>query len=694
MRSAFLLACCVLCLIVAPVGAQSIAGEWEGAIEIPGSPLAIEVSLSTAEGAWAGTINIPAQNLRDFALSGVEVEADSVHFVMEGVPGRPTFRGAHDADADHVTGTFSQGNAAFPFTLARAAAAQAEEATRDAERLADLDTLVATAMEAWKVPGLALAVVRKDTVLRIGGYGFREVESEAPVTPQTLFAIGSSTKAFTAAVLGTFVDEGLLDWEDPVREHLSSFALYDPVATAEMTAVDLLTHRSGLPRHDLAWYGTEASRADLLEGLQYLEPSAPFRSRWQYQNLMYMTAGVLAGHLDGSTWEDAVQTRLFAPLGMTEANFSIETMRSAEDRARPYAGGTDRIEPMDDYRNIDAIGPAGSINAHITDMAKWAQFQLSDGTVGGAEVLASGTLETLHRPQMVLGEASGEAFTYQMYALGWFVQPFHGHKMLHHGGNIDGFSAMVGFLPDDDLAVVVLTNKNGSGAPTALMRTIFDRYLDGGVNWVDQMKPSTEEEEETDREEDVDEADVRVAGTTPAHPLTAYAGRYAHPAYGAVAIEVERDSLVLNHPAFEAATLEHVHYEVFALNTGALAGRRIQFQTDLDGQIEAMTAQLEVGVEPIVFEREAEAEWQDPAYLEAFVGRYAFNEVLITVERQGEALRMTVPGQPIYTLEPVADHLFGLADLSGYRVRFLEEEGAVVRAQFIQPNGTFMATRQ
>jgi CubicO group peptidase (beta-lactamase class C family) len=679
----------VIALFAAAAAAQTgPAGDWSGAISIPGSPLRVEVTL-VDNADWSGTISIPAQSLRDFALADVEVDPPTVGFRMPGIPGDPTFSGTISDDGSRIEGTFTQGGQTLPFRLDRADAAREEAAERARLALEGLPEFVRVAMDSLSVPGAAVAIVRGEDVLFMEGFGYRNVAERQPVTTNTLFAIGSSTKALTAATLGTLVDEGLLAWDAPVVDYLPAFRLADPFASGEMNAVDLLTHRSGLPRHDLLWYASGLDRRELFNRLRHLPPTESFRTRWQYQNLMYLAAGVLTEELTGQTWEEAVRQRLLEPLGMTAANFSVVESQRQPDHALPYAGGRDSVT-VGSFRTIDPIGPAGSINASIADMARWAAFQLGDGTVDGREVLSASTLSFLHAPQIIVSGQRPQAETpYLMYALGWFVEPLRGRRMLQHGGNIDGFSALVGFLPDDDLAVVVLTNKNGSALPRAAMMTAFDRLLE--LDSPDRLAEVLSAAAPPGQQ---NRAPERVEGTSPAHPLAAYAGTYEHPGYGPFTITAEDDRLRAAYFTIEGL-LEHVHFDTFELNLQDRDARfRLTFSTDAHGRVHRLAVPIEMTADPILFDRQPDDELRQPAYLAAFEGVYRGAGLTFTVSRRGpETLMLAVSGQGSWPLVPTRADAFDLDGLSGFSVRFEREGEDVVRLIVIQPNLTFAAER-
>ena len=376
-------------------------GRWQGAIELPGQKLEVIVRIAAGEGgAWSGEIDIPAQGARNLPLTAFDVTArGAVRFSIAGIPGEPTFRGtlASDGGSETLAGEFTQAGQKYPFRLARAA----DAAVSSANALEGFDDFVDGARKTWNVPGLAVAIVQDGEVVLAKGYGVRDVAGNLPVTPDTLFAIGSSTKAFTVMSLAVLVDDGKLDWDTPVQAYLPRFALQDECASAGMTPRDLVTHRSGLPRHDLVWYNAPLTRAELFERLRYLEPNAGFRSKWQYQNLMFLTAGYLAGEVSGRSWEDLVRARIFDPLGMTSSNFSVLESRKTADFAKPYTRKEKKTSEIP-FRNIDVVGPAGSINSNLNDMARWLKLQLSDGSLGGRRVVGAANLEQMHEPQMVM----------------------------------------------------------------------------------------------------------------------------------------------------------------------------------------------------------------------------------------------------------------------------------------------------
>ena len=365
----------------------------------------------------------------------------------------------------------------------RQAAAQPRTHGRDAP-IAALDAYVAGAVRDWRVPGLAIAVVHGDTIVLAKGYGVRHVGRPEPVDAHTLFAIGSTTKAMTATLMAMLVDSGRVGWNDPVINHLPEFRVQDPYVTREMTIRDLLTHRGGLPETDFLWEDTARTFTDILRRLQYVVPAYSIRSAFVYQNVMYATAGHIEGALTGTTWDDLVRRRLFGPLGMTDTKTSTHELDLAGDVASPHARVHDTLSAIP-WRNLDDIGPAGSVNSSVTDMAHWLRFVLDSDRIGGNRLVSPASFHEMFTPQVVVPLDFYPAWKdvgqhVVTYGFGWFLFEYRGHRVAMHTGSIDGMSAIVGLLPDDRVGVVVLVNEDHAELRHALLmrtlRHVFGRH--------------------------------------------------------------------------------------------------------------------------------------------------------------------------------------------------------------------------
>lgn len=546
----------------------------------------------------------------------------------------------------------------------------------------------------FEVQGVAVAVVQGDDELLNAGFGFADVENERAMSADTVLAIGSSTKAFTVTALGTLVDEGLLDWDKPVREYLPGFRMHDPAATEHLTVRDMMSHRSGLPRHDFLWYGNQdLTRADVVEKLRHLEPSKTFREVWQYNNLMYITAGHLIEVLSGETWEQRVQRCIFDKLGMANSTFTFEAARASGQLATPYAKIDEKVIAIP-HRDLDLAGPAGSINATVGDLARWCEVNVNGGTRAGVEIVSEPTIKQIHAPTMVMPE--GPQFfdeTYSGgYAMGWFLENYRGTKVVHHGGNIDGFTALVTFAPKEKIGVAVLANMNATQLPTVLAYRAFDELLgldplpwgERYHNLMETMLGGAKEAKEIRKS--------KAATAPPSHPLADYVGEYTHPGYPPITISLSSDGKELV-PYYNGLDLTsgHVHYDVWEFTyTTFEADFQVSFLTSTDGEIEALRIKLEAALPPIEFKRQADKSLADPAKLAAFEGSYALGPITVKVELKGSDLQASVAGQPPGKLVPHKERVFKVeGGAEGMSIEFeVDDAGKAARA-IIQPAGVF-----
>lgn len=695
-------------------GAATLEGQWSGSIVFPNFELSVRVALAREGEGWAGHIDIPMQSAHDLPLEGVRVVADSLWFELPSQLGRAYFTGQLEGP-DAIGGTFRQAGLERPFELLRVsstaevaapgteaapAGVRPRVATEDAnDPLHAFDALVDSIRIAYRVPGCAVVVVRGQEVALDAGFGQRDVESDLPVTPNTLFAIGSATKSFTALLLGTFVERGLLSWSEPIIDYLPDFRMYDDVATQRLTTRDLVSHRTGLPRHDLVWYASQRSRGELYDCLRYLVPNHDIRESFQYTNLMFVVAGVLAERLGEASWETLVRDRIFTPAGMSRANFSVVETQADPDHSHPYALADGEVVEVP-FRDLSAIGPAGSINACAADMARWLRLLIQGGQLDGHVVVSPAGLEDLFVPRTVVSQAALDPDEpIAAYASGWFVQPYRGTHRVHHGGNIDGFTSLVTLLPHDEIGIVVLANREASPLPEVVTRIAMDRLLDlEPRDWAGEGLASLAATMTIVEAAEQAPDPTRTKDTRPSHRLDEYAGTYEHPGYGVMDVVRDDDRLRLDFHTM-VADLEHWHYDVFRASSGekALDGMLFAFMTNPEGDVASVSAPMETQVDPIVFTRVPDSPLDDPALLDAMVGEYVLGAQVVTVGRRGErTLTLNVPGQPLYVLEPYRDLEFRLEGISGYKVRFGREgtAGPITRLVFVQPNGVFTAMKR
>lgn len=584
---------------------------------------------------------------------------------------------------------------------AASAPPSAVSAATPAAKLQGLDDLAADAMKQWKVPGVAIAVVQDGKVIYAKGYGYRDLEQKLPVTTATLFPIGSISKSFTALTFAILKSEGKVDWDKPVRTYLPEFQMYDPVASEQATPRDLFSHRTGLPRHDLVWYSSDFTREDLVSRLRYLKPNKGFRSAYQYNNLTVMTMGYLEGKLTGLGWEGCIRQKIFAPLGMSHSDLSVTEIEKTDDHALPYELKKDVVTKVP-YHNIDAIGPAGSINSSVDDMSHYLIFQLGDGKYEAKQIVAEGDLREMHSPQTAIPDPppafSMPGLGHFSYGLAWVATAYRGHNLVWHNGGIDGFYALLSMLPDDHMGVVILTNLPNGQTPEVLAYNVYDRLLGlDPMPWFDRFKDLEAKGKKQEDEAKQIKPTGRKTGTHPSHNLADYAGEYQNDGYGLIKVALKGDALELSLNKLGPYPLEHYHFDIFQVpedNDSFAAGEKFQFEMNKKGDIDRIAAPLAPALgEDIVFIRAPEKISND--VLQKLVGDYLLNDQTVTFAVAGDVLRLTLPGQPVYELVPRKELSFDIKGMPGFSVEFhMDAAGKVTEAVFNQPNGVFHAKRK
>ncbi|MCB9638426.1 MAG: serine hydrolase [Myxococcales bacterium] len=464
------------------------------------------------------------------------------------------------------------------------------------------------------LPGISIAVVDAKHIFFTGGVGYSSLEKKQPVTAKTIFAIGSTSKAFTATALAMLVDQKKLSWKKPIRTYMPDFQLHDAYVTQKLNTLDLLSHRSGLPRHDLVWYGSSLNRKQLYQRLRYLKANKSFREGYQYQNLMYMTAGLLIERLSGMTWEKFVQKYIFAPLGMKDSGVSKKDYFASPHRSVPYNyHAKTKKHKATPFRDIDAIGPAGSIVSNAQDMARWVQLQLNYSLHRKPPLVSRSGFWMMHTPHSIIPVSPYLArfteISYLSYGLAWIVARYRGDRMIFHTGGIDGYTAIVSFLPQRNLGLVLLTNQGGYGRIMPLLWESYDILLRRKPTpWLKRFRGLDKYIKHMHKQKQSQLAKQRVKNAPSTHPLKAFAGTYKHPAYGKLRIEYKNKALYAHyHSSKKPFPLRHYHYNVFHLvnveTQESIATLPVVFQLNLRGQIHGLKIPLEPSLPPLKFRR-------------------------------------------------------------------------------------------
>lgn len=448
----------------------------------------------------------------------------------------------------------------------------------------------------WNVPGLAVAVVEKDKVLYRSGFGYRDIENKLPVDTDTIFGIGSSSKPFAATWLAMLVEEGILDWDKPIKEYLPNFRMHDALVTEKITFRDIICHRTGMPNHQLLLVNPSLSGREQVDRLNYLETNEDFRKTWQYSNIMYAMIGYLVESITNITWEEWTQKRLLTPLGMRNTYLTLEEAQQTENYALPYAALDGQNFPLP--FSTDIAGTAGAMLSSVEDLAKWISFQLNQGIVEGNRLISQESLAETHFPNMISGPGKFPEIPFSTYGLGWFIDIFRGHRMIHHSGSIDGFYAHMSFMPDDNIGIVAVVNRESTLLPDCIAYHIYDEWLgEGHVDWNERFKKKQQELENMMME--ASELEPSTEKPEPASlSLEDYTGVYEHPAYEKIEITQNGDDLNMIFRTFSWG-LTHAHKDVFLSE----AGLPVTFSVNPDGSVRSLQIPLEPTVQEIVFLR-------------------------------------------------------------------------------------------
>ncbi len=438
-----------------------------------------------------------------------------------------------------------------------------------------LDDHVSRVMKAFDVPGIGLAVVKDGRVLLAKGYGVRRIGTAEPVDENTLFGIASNTKAFTATALAMLVEEKKINWDSPVIDYLPSFQMYDPYVTREITVSDLLTHRSGLGlgAGDLLWWpATTIERKEIVRRLRFIKPAASFRSRYAYNNLLYIAAVEVIEAVSGTSWEEFIETRILKAVGMNQSKVRCSDSVRGGNIATPHAPVGEKVVPVMPF-DADNANPAAGIHAGAADMAKWMIVQLDSGRLAdGSRLFSSNTakqLWALVTPQTISDppdELAPLKSNFRGYALGFGVRDYRGKKIVQHTGGLPGYVSKVTLVPELKLGIVVLTNQESTEAFEAITLYILDHFIHAKPHdWLQAFLKVKARSDSTVAAEAERQIRERQMDSKPSLSLERYAGTYEDAWYGQMVLKVRDEQLQMqftNTPSL-IGTLEHWHYDTF-----------------------------------------------------------------------------------------------------------------------------------
>src|SRR5438046_2264483 len=591
--------------------------------------------------------------------------------------------------------------ALFVFALvALGVGARAQEADV-AKKLQGFDAYMEQTLKDWNTPGVGVGIVVQDKLVFAKGYGYRDYEKKLRFTTKTMQPIASNSKLFTAVAAGMLVDEGNLAWDKPIRDSVPEIQFYNDQLNSNVTLRDMLSHRTGVTRHDLIWFRSPFTKKELFEKLKYLEPQEPMRETFLYNNLMYAAAGNIIELKSGKTWEQFVREKIFTPLDMKTTGFTISDMTQQADHGVPYREKRDSFElyKIPYYEDTEGVAPAGAIISNIDELSHWLIALMNDGKYNGKQVLPASVLKATLQPAIGLPNTLGEALGFwellnPAYGMGRQTAAYRGHLLTYHGGDLPGFHSQVSFMPNDKIGVIVLVISDHS-APlyNIVSYNVYERLL--GMDrtpWSQRQLQQRLAGKKAGTEARAKAGGDRVPNTKPSHALADYAGDYENAAYGVLKIGLKNDALQFGFHAFDFP-LSHFHYDRFDTLDDEQYGKfSVNFRTNPQGDIDSAVISLDQA--EAVFNRKPEA--LDAILLEKLAGVYLTpSKVKFEVRYQpGTGLSIAFLGAPPQKLIHVKGMQFRTPLFADDIYEFVLENGQVKALKERTPSGEYTFQRQ
>jgi len=570
-------------------------------------------------------------------------------------------------------------------------------------KLKGFDAYMAKVMKDWDAPGIGVGIVVKDKLVFAKGYGYRDYGRKLPYTPTTLQPIASNTKLFTASTVGFLVSEGKLDWDRPVKQYVPEIQFYNDELNRTVTIHDMLAHRTGITRHDLIWYKSSFSQRELFDRLRYLEPAAPLRTTFLYNNLMYAGAGYVVQLLSGKPWESFVRDSILTPLGMTSTVFTIDDMLKSPDHGVAYDERRDStvLYEIPYYRAQTGIAPAGAIISNIQDMSKWLIAQMHDGVFNGKRVLPAGVVKQTLAPSIAMPNTGLEERGYgellnAAYGMGRWTASYRGHLLAYHGGDINGFHSQISMMPYDSIGVIVFViGDHAAPLYNVISYNVYERLLGLSLTpWSERLNAIRLRNKAADRSARGKAGEGRVPNTHPSHPLDDYVGEFEHPAYGVVTISRGDSGLVFN---FHNMTLplSHFHYDRFDTPNDEENGKwSVNFLTNPQGEVDR--AEMSLDESAVVFTRRAPAVLSSVATLRRYLGTYRTPSggTIDVVLRPDTTLAIRSPDGSFQGLIPWQPNRFRTKEFPDMIFTFAVENGRATSLKQSDPSGEYTFVRQ
>ncbi len=570
-----------------------------------------------------------------------------------------------------------------------------------AKKLDGFDAYMSKVLKDWNTAGIGVGVVVNDKLVFAKGYGYRDYEKKLPFTPATVCPIASNTKLFTAVAAGMLVEDGKLTWDKPIRDSVPTIRFYNDQLNNTVTLRDMLSHRTGVTRHDTIWYKSDFTRKELFDKLKYLEPEQPMRETFLYNNLMFAAAGYMIELQSGKRWEDFVREKILSPLDMKGTSYSISDMTHQPDFGVPFMEKRDSFElyKIPYYEDIEGVAPCGAIASNIDDLSHWLIALMNDGKYKGRQVLPAEVLTATLEPAIALPNTLTESLGYweilnSAYGMGRQTVSYRGHLLTFHGGDLPGFHSQVSFMPREHFGVIVLViGDHAAPLYNVVSYNVYERLL--GMDqtpWSECRLAMRLKSKQAGKQARAKAGEDRVPNTKPSHPLGDYVANYENPAYGVMKIGLKDNQLQFDFHKIKMP-MTQFHYDRFDTPDDERDGKwSVNFRTNPQGDVDQAVMSLDEA--EAIFTRQPET--LEAALLNQLAGTYEMPSGMkaqITFV-QNSGLSLVLPGSPPYSLTHTKGMRFRIPQFSDLVFEFVMENGQVKALKEKDPSGEFSYPRK
>ena len=562
------------------------------------------------------------------------------------------------------------------------------------KKLSGFDKEMVKNLKDWNMPGVGVGIVKNGKLVFAKGYGYRDYEKKLPITANTLFQIASNTKLFTSTAIGLLVDEGKLDWDKPIRTFVPSIQFNNNELNNTITIRDMLSHRTGVTRHDLIWYKSDFTRAELFKKLKYLEPVQPLRQGFLYNNLMYAASGYLIELIEGKTWELYVQEKILNPLKMNNTVFNIEDMKKQSDFFVPYNEKRDTtiLYKIDYNTETGGLGPAGSIISNISDLSHWLSALMNKGIYEGKQIIPEAVVKATMEPSIALKNYSlDQGYTEilnPVYGMGRQSESYRGHQIVLHGGDLNGIHSQISYMPQDSIGVIVFVIGDHSLRYNSIVYNIYEHLLGLSITpWSERGLKNRDLIKKLGREGRAKATVGQVKNTKPSHQLNDYLGNFENEAYGIISINQKDTQMMFKLHNIELP-MHHFHYDRFDTNNDEEDGLySVNYQTNPQGEIDRFVVSLDEG--EVTFTKKPDTTLSSLETLTNFTGKYKIGSNSINVVLKNKN-QLFIEGEPDLELIPYKVNIFKTKDFADITFEFLIENGKVIAMKQKSTSGEYV----